>query len=105
MTFFRSASRSPNRDAVADGLLDPVFVAPALLRDRARKVAVKFSTFCPIAPLMSSAAFLHRMRGADRCSRSHRGYIRGFGDEGAGGRSAGPPTARRTQSPAREPRE
>ena len=26
-----------NRDAVADGLLDPIFVAPALLRDRARK--------------------------------------------------------------------
>jgi len=78
-----------NRDAVADGLLDPIFVAPALLGDRARKGRREVFNLLTHRTLNVFSALFDRMSRTDSCSRSHCGYVRRFGDEGAGGGGAG----------------
>ena len=78
-----------NRDTVTDGLLDPIFVAPALLRDRARKRRREVFDLLTHRALDVLTALLHRMSRSDRGAGSHGGNVRRFGNEGAGGRGAG----------------
>ena len=88
ITFFASASRFADRDTVADGLLDPISLRPRCCAIVRANVAVKFSIFWPITPLMSLPPSLHRMRRADCRPRRHRGDVRRFSNESPGRRGA-----------------